>query len=78
MRFTGLSTISTNVSQKSMRCPHGRYNNSNYKGGYNNNRGNNGYKGKNDYYGKKGLNKNSKGSYQKKEEKKDPRTRMCT
>ena len=30
----------------------GRYNNSNYKGGYN--KGNN-YKGKNDYYGKKGL-----------------------
>ena len=49
----------------------GRYNNSNYKGGYNNNRGNNGYKGKSDYYGKKDWNKNSKGSYQKKEEKKE-------
>ena len=49
---------------------HGRYNNSNYKGGYNNNRGNN-YKGKNDYYGKKDWNKNSKGSYQKKEDKKE-------
>ena len=34
----------------------GRYNNSNYKGGYNNNRGNNNYKGKNDYYGKKDWN----------------------
>ena len=50
---------------------HGRYNNSNYKGGYNNNRGNNNYKGKNDYYGKKDWNKNSKGSYQKKEDKKE-------
>ena len=49
----------------------GRYNNSNYKGGYNNNRGNNSYKGKNNYYGKKDWNKNSKGSYQKKEEKKE-------
>ena len=47
---------------------HGRYNNSNYKGGYN--KGNN-YKGKNDYYGKKDWNKNTKGSYQKKEDKKE-------
>ena len=46
----------------------GRYNNSNYKGGYN--KGNN-YKGKNDYYGKKDWNKNTKGSYQKKEDKKE-------
>ena len=37
----------------------------------NNNRGNNNYKGKNDYYGKKDWNKNSKGSYQKKEDKKE-------
>ena len=49
----------------------GRYNNSNYKGGYNNNRGNNTYKGKNDYYGRKDWSKNSKGSYQKKEDKKE-------
>ena len=42
----------------------GRYN---YKGGYN--KGN--YKGKNDYYGKKDWNKNTKGSYQKKEDKKE-------
>ena len=41
----------------------GRY----YKGGYN--KGN--YKGKNDYYGKKDWNKNTKGSYQKKEDKKE-------
>ena len=47
---------------------HGRYNNSNYKGGYN--KGNN-YKGKNDYYGKNNWNKNTKGSYQKKEDKKE-------
>ena len=46
----------------------GRYNNNNYKGGYN--KGNN-YKGKNDYYGKKDWNKNTKGSYQKKEDKKE-------
>ena len=46
----------------------GRYNNSNYKGGYNKN---NNYKGKNDYYGKKNWNKNTKGSYQKKEDKKE-------
>ena len=45
----------------------GRYNNNNYKGGYN--KGN--YKGKNDYYGKKDLNKSTKGSYQKKEDKKE-------
>ena len=50
---------------------HGRYNNSNYKGGYNNNRGNNNYKGKNNYYDKKDWNKNSKGSYKKKEDKKE-------
>ena len=49
----------------------GRYNNSNYKGGYNNNKGNNNYKGKNDYYGKKDWNKNTKGPYQKKEDKKE-------
>ena len=47
---------------------HGRYNNSNYKGGYNKS---NNYKGKNDYYGKKDWNKNTKGSYQKKEDKKE-------
>ena len=46
----------------------GIYNNSNYKGGYN--KGNS-YKGKNDYYGKKDWNKNTKGSYQKKEDKKE-------
>ena len=46
----------------------GRYNNSNYKGGYNKS---NNYKGKNDYYGKKDWNKNTKGSYQKKEDKKE-------
>ena len=45
----------------------GRYNNNNYKGGYN--KGN--HKGKNDYYGKKDWNKNTKGSYQKKEDKKE-------
>ena len=39
------------------------------KEGYN--KGNNNYKGKNDYYGKTDWNKNSKGSYQKKEDKKE-------
>ena len=48
-----------------------KINNSNYKGGYNSNKGNNNYKGKNDYYGKKDWNKNTKGSYQKKEDKKE-------
>ena len=46
---------------------HGRYNNNNYKGGYNKSN----YNGKNDYYGKKDWNKNTKGSYQKKEDKKE-------
>ena len=46
-----------------------RYNNNNFKGGYN--KGN--YKGKNVYYGKKDWNKNTKGSYQKKEDKKEPK-----
>ena len=45
----------------------GRYNNNNFKGGYN--KGN--YKGKNNYYGKKDWNKNTKGSYLKKEDKKE-------
>ena len=72
MRFAG--TVN-NIYQRESEINevlHGRYNNSNYKGGYNNNRGNNNnYKGKNDYYGKKDWNKNSKGSYQKKEDKKE-------
>ena len=45
----------------------GRYNNNNYKGGYNKNN----YKGKNEYYGIKDWNKNTKGSYQKKDDKKE-------
>ena len=45
----------------------GRYNNNNYKGGYNKNN----YKGKSEYYGKKDWNKNTKGSYQKKDDKKE-------
>ena len=44
----------------------GRYNN-NYKGGYNKNN----YKGKSEYYGKKDWNKNTKGCYQKKDDKKE-------
>ena len=49
----------------------GRYNNNNNKGGYN--KGN--HKGKNDYYGKKEWNKNTKGSYQKKEDKKESKNK---
>ena len=45
----------------------GRYNNNNYKGSYNKNN----YKGKTKYYGKKDWNKNTKGSYQKKDDKKE-------
>ena len=45
----------------------GRYNNNNYKGGYNKYN----YKGKSEYYGKKDWNKNTKGSYQKKDDKKE-------
>ena len=70
VRFVGTVNIYQCESEIN-KVSHGRYNNSNYKGGYNNNRGNNNYKGKNDYYGKKDWNKNSKGSYQKKEDKKE-------
>ena len=45
----------------------GRYNNNNYKGGYNKSN----YKGKNEYYCKKDWNKNTKSSYQKKDDKKE-------
>ena len=70
VRFTGTVNNIYQRESEFNEVPHGRYN-SNYKGGYNNNRGNNNYKGKNDYYGKKDWNKNSKGSYQKKEDKKE-------
>ena len=70
MRFVGaVNNIYQRESEiNEVSC--GRYNNYNYKGGYNN-KGNNNYKGKNDYYGKKDWNKNTKGSYQKKEDKKE-------
>ena len=71
MRFTGTVNNIYQRESEINKVSHGRYNNSNYKGGYNNNRGNNNYKGKNNYYGKKHWNKNSKGSYQKKEDKKE-------
>ena len=71
VRFTGAVNNIYQCESEINEVSHGRYNNSNYKGGYNNNRGNNNYKGKNDYYGKKDWNKNSKGSYQKKEDKKE-------
>ena len=71
MRFVGTVNNIYQRESEINEVSRGRYNNSNYKGGYNNNRGNNNYKGKNDYYGKKDWNKNSKGSYQKKEDKKE-------
>ena len=71
MRFTGaVNNIYQHKSEIS-EVSRGRYNNSNYKESYNNNKGNNSYKGKNDYYGKKDWNKNTKGPYQKKEDKKE-------
>ena len=71
MRFIGVVNNTYQHKSEINEVSRGRYNNSNYKGGYNNNRGNNNYKGKNDYHGKKDWNKNSKGSYQKKEDKKE-------
>ena len=71
VRFAGTVNNIYQCKSEINEVSRGRYNNSNYKGGYNNNRGNNNYKGKNDYYGKKDWNKNSKGSYQKKEDKKE-------
>ena len=68
MRFSGsVNNIYQHESEVN-EMSRGRYNNSNYKGGYI--KGNN-YKGKNDYYGKKDWNKNTKGSYQKKDDKKE-------
>ena len=69
VRFMGTVNNIYQCESEINEVSHGRYNNS--KGGYNNNRGNNNYKGKNNYYGKKDWNKNSKGSYQKKEDKKE-------
>ena len=68
VRFAGSVNNIYHCESEVNEVSHGRYNNSNYKGGYN--KGNN-YKGKTDYYGKKDWNKNTKGSYQKKEDKKE-------
>ena len=67
VRFTGsVNNIYQHKSElNEVSC--GRYNNNNYKGGYNKSN----YKGKNEYYGKKDWNKNTKGSYQKKDDKKE-------
>ena len=70
VRFVGAVNNIYQCKSEINEVSHGRYN-SNYKGGYNNNKGHNNYKGKNDYYGKKNWNKNTKGSYQKKEDKKE-------
>ena len=67
VRFTGAVNNIYQCESEVNEVSRGRYNNNNYKGGYN--KGN--YKGKNDYYGKKDWNKNTKGSYQKKEDKKE-------
>ena len=67
--FTGAVNNIYQCESEINEVSRGRYNSSNYKGGYN--KGNNNYKGKNDYYGKKDWNKSSKGSYQKKEDKKE-------
>ena len=71
MRFTGAVNNIYQHESEINEVLHGRYNNSNYKGGYNNNKGHNNYKGKNDFYGKKDWNKNTKGSYEKKEDKRE-------
>ena len=68
VRFAGSVNNIYQRNSEINEVSHGRYNNSNYKGGYN--KGNN-YKGKNNYYGKKDWNKNTKSSYQKKEDKKE-------
>ena len=66
VRFVGSVNNIYQRESEVNKVSRGRYNN-NYKGGYN--KGN--YKGKNNYYGKKDWNKNTKGSYQKKEDKKE-------
>ena len=67
VRFTGSVNNIYQCESEVNEVSRARYNNNNYKGGYN--KGN--YKGKNDYYGKKDWNKNTKSSYQKKEDKKE-------
>ena len=68
VRFAGSVNNIYQCESEINEVSHGRYNNSNYKGGYNKSNNN---KGKNDYYVKKDWNKNTKGSYQKKEDKKE-------
>ena len=68
VRFAGSVNNICQCESEVNEVSRGRYNNNNYKGGYN--KGNN-YKGKNDYYDKKDWNKNTKGSYLKKEDKKE-------
>ena len=67
VRFSGAVNNIYQCKSEVNEVSRGRYNNNNYKGGYN--KGN--YKGKNNYYGKKDWNKNTKGSYQKKDDKKE-------
>ena len=67
VRFSGSVNNIYQCESKINEISQGRYNNSNFKGGYNKNA----YKGKNEYYGKKDWNKNTKGSYQKKDDKKE-------
>ena len=67
VRFVGSVNNIYQCESEVNKVTRGRYNNNNYKGGYN--KGN--HKGKNDYYGKKDWNKNTKGSYQKKEDRKE-------
>ena len=66
VRFVGSVNNIYQCKSQVSEVSRGRYNN-NYKGGYNKSN----YKGKNDYYGKKDWNKNTKGSYIKKEDKKE-------
>ena len=73
VRFTGSVNNIYQCESEVNEVSHGRYNKNNYKGGYN--KGN--YKGKNEYYGKKDWNKNTKGSYQKKDEKKESKEQGC-
>ena len=66
VRFSGSVNNIYQCESEVNEVSRGRYNN-NYKGGYNKNN----YKGKSEYYGKKDWNKNTKGSYQKKDDKKE-------
>ena len=67
VRFSGSVNNIYQCESEVNEVSRGRYNNNYYKDGYNKNS----YKGKTEYYGKKDWNKNTKGSYQRKDDKKE-------